>query len=245
MIVWDLFDNCIKASEILGTDKDFADELRKLQSRIQSPRVGREGQLMEWNDDKIEEDMWGKWHRHQSHLWAVHPGKQIVPGRDPELVEAAKLSMHKRGYGGTGWSLGWKINIWARLREGNLVHKMLSNLLANSVSVNLWDLHPPFQIDGNFGYTAGFAECLIQSHLGSIDLLPALPEVWNSGSFKGLRARGGYTVDMIWKDSKPLKVRIKADHAGKAVVRFGSIKKEFEMKAGQTIVLNHELEMLK
>jgi alpha-L-fucosidase 2 len=122
MIIWELFDNCIKASKVLNTDNEFADQLRGLQKRLQPIRIGRHGQIMEWNDDTIEEKYWPKWHRHQSHLWSVYPGKQIIPGRDIELTKAAKISMNNRGDGGTGWSMGWKINLWARLRDGDHTH---------------------------------------------------------------------------------------------------------------------------
>jgi alpha-L-fucosidase 2 len=219
MIVWDLFTNCIQAAEILQVEPEFRDRLRALRDRIQPPQIGEYGQLCEWRDPALEKNANRDRHRHLSHLFAVYPGRQIVPGRDPDLAAAAVQSMNFRGDEATGWSMGWKINVWARLRDGDRAHKLIGNLISGRLYPNLWDAHPPFQIDGNFGYTAGVAELLVQSHAGGIDLLPALPTAWNSGQVRGLGARGGFVVDIVWRDGKVTEYRIASPEPREVQVR--------------------------
>ena len=228
MIVHDLFTNTIAAGRALGRDEAFLAKLGALRDRLQKPRVGSLGQLCEWRDDAIEEEMLRKdpHHRHMSHLYAVYPGFEIVPGRDSELAAAARTSMDLRGDEATGWSMGWKINVWARLRDGDRAHRLAGNLIAGKLYPNLWDAHPPFQIDGNFGYTAGVAEMLVQSRIDGdrpiIDLLPALPKAWPSGAATGLGARGGFLVDVAWKDGVVTEHKIRRRAGlppGRALVR--------------------------
>jgi alpha-L-fucosidase 2 len=215
-LAYDLFTNTIEASRDLGVDEEFRQKIESMRSRLLGPKIGKWGQLQEWAED-IDDPK--NQHRHCSHLIAVHPGRQISPSTTPELAEAAKVSMNARGDESTGWSRAWKACIWARLQDGNRAYKILHGFIASQVLPNLFATHPPFQIDGNFGYAAGVCEMLIQSHTGTIELLPALPEAWSTGKATGLRARGGYTVDIEWKDGKVTNYRIAAKEAREVQVR--------------------------
>ena len=238
--VWDLFTSTIEASEVLGVDPELREKLNAMKAHLLPPKVGSWGQLLEWRDELTNQpagkegalDTPANKHRHVSHLVGLFPGRQISLQHTPALAEAARVSLDARGDVSTGWSTANKINLWARLQDGDRAYKLISNLMTlvgsssmNYVSggglyANLLDAHPPFQIDGNFGYTAGVCEMLLQSHLGGIHLLPALPKAWAAaGSVTGLKARGGFTVDMQWADGKITTYRITSAEPQTVAVR--------------------------
>ncbi|MBN2507158.1 MAG: glycoside hydrolase family 95 protein [Verrucomicrobia bacterium] len=245
-IVRVLWGACIEAARILGTDAEWAAQLGALRARLAPNQMGRHGQLQEWLEDKDDP---GNTHRHVSHLWGVHPGWDIT-WRDRAFFDAARQSLIHRGDAATGWSMGWKVNLWARFLDGDHALRILRNLMRPLGAVrgqgglypNLFDAHPPFQIDGNFGACAGIAEMLLQSHAGEIHLLPALPRAWPQGSAHGLRARGAVTVDLAWAGGRLSEARLTSSLGGACALRHGDQTAVLTLRPGQTLRVNGQLE---
>ncbi len=236
-VIWDLFTNLIEASDIMGINDDFTKKMTEARENLLMPGIGSDGRLMEW---PVEFDEPEPGHRHMSHLFALHPGRQIT-SQTPEMQNAARKSLEYRlanGGGHTGWSAAWLVNLWARLGDGDNAKKAIDVLLTKCTSPNFFDLHPPFQIDGNFGATAGIAEMLLQSHTGEIVLLPALPASWNTGKISGLVARGGFVIGMEWKDGKLTKATVLSKNGGKCTINYQGRKKNYDTRAGEMININ-------
>ncbi|MEV4019681.1 glycoside hydrolase N-terminal domain-containing protein [Nonomuraea angiospora] len=216
-ILRDLFNGCAKASELLGTDASFRTQVLAARDRLPPMKTGSRGNIQEWLYDWVETE---QNHRHISHLYGLHPSNQITKRGTPALYTAARRTLELRGDDGTGWSLAWKINYWARMEEGTRAHDLIRALVTTArLAPNMFDLHPPFQIDGNFGATSGVAEMLLQSHNGELHVLPALPAAWPSGKVQGLRGRGGYTVDATWSSGGATEILIRFDRDGTVNVR--------------------------
>lgn len=251
-----LFDATERAARLLERDAELAQELAEAGDRLAPTRIGRDGRVMEWLEEYEEAD---PHHRHVAHLWGLYPGNEIHPEKSPALARAARKTLEARGDSGTGWSLAFKLALWARLGDGERAHKLLRAHLkpadlstvrepwSGGTYANLFDAHPPFQIDGNFGGTAAIAEMLLQSRGGAereveIELLPALPEAWSEGSLRGLRARGGHAVDLAWRGGKVTELTIRSDLGGAVELLAGELKRSLVLRPGQEIRLNGNLE---
>jgi len=245
-----LWSSTITAARELGTDADFAAELAQLLPKLPPNQIGRHGQLQEWIDDV---DAPNNAHRHMSPLWALYPGADITPA-DPKLFDATKLLLKWRGDGSTGWSYAWRMPLWARVGDDEMAYRQLSELLTKRTLPNLFDLCGPFQIDGNFGATAGIVEMLLQSHLTEvsdqksevriIELLPALPKAWPTGSVTGLRARDGFEVDLAWQDGTLTRTTIRSKLGRPIRLRNGDHVLDLATTAGAAYVLDGRLQAL-
>ena len=241
-VIREVLIDAVEASKVLGRDTKERSQWQDALKHIAPYKIGRYGQLMEWSrdiDDPKDE------HRHVNHLFGLHPGHTISPITTPELAKAARIVLEHRGDGATGWSMGWKLNQWARLHDGNHAYTLYGNLLKNGTLDNLWDTHAPFQIDGNFGGTAGVTEMLLQSHAGFIHLLPALPDAWAEGSVSGLCARGNFTIDITWSKGKLAKADILSGSGETCELRYEGATLKFKTKRGARYIVTFDGKNLK
>jgi len=239
-VINEVFTNYIKACEILEIENDFLEKVKEQRKQLRPGFVlGEEGRILEWDREYKERE---PGHRHMSHLYGFHPGTSVTKSKTPEIFEAVRKTLDYRlanGGAGTGWSRAWLINCSARLMDGVMAHEHIQLMLKRSISNNLFDMHPPFQIDGNFGYTAGVAEMLLQSHEdNTIRLLPALPPLWENGNINGLKARGGFVVDMEWEESELVSAKISSNKGGTCTVNYNGDLIDLDLKAGEKSVLN-------
>jgi alpha-L-fucosidase 2 len=231
-VIWDTFTSYLEAAELLGKDDTLANDVRSALADLALPAIGRDGRLMEWREE-FEEVEPG--HRHVSHLYGLHPGNQYTAETTPEMVAAAEKSLdHRLSHGGghTGWSRTWLINFRARLHDGEKAHEDVRAFIGKLTIDNLFCTHPPFQIDGNFGYTAGVAEMLLQSHTGEIELLPALPVAWQNGTVQGLCARGGFVIDMEWENGNLVRAVIHSRRGNPCRILYGSKRVDLAINKG-------------
>jgi len=239
-MIMDFYNACIKAGSIVKDDQRFLNSLENTLKQLPPIRISkRYGTIQEWIEDYEEAE---PGHRHVSHLFGLHPAN-IINQQTPELFEAARKTLERRlanGGGHTGWSRAWIINFYARLQDGEQAYHHVLALLQKSTLKNLFDTHPPFQIDGNFGGTAGIAEMLLQSQNETIQLLPALPEAWKNGNVKGLCARGGFVIDMDWKEGKLIKAIIFSKKGGECTIYTGTKNVQLKTEAGKQYVINNE-----
>lgn len=251
-IIRALFKNTIEASKILDIDTEFSKKLQTMIPKIAPNKIGKHGQLQEWLEDKDDPE---NHHRHVSHLWAVYPGNEINYEDTPDLMKAAKQSLEYRGDNGTGWSLAWKVNFWSRFKDGNRAYKLLNVLLSpaeiperkirGGSYPNLFDAHPPFQIDGNFGGASGILEMLLQSHLDKIELLPALPDALPHGKVKGIVARGGFELAFTWKNMILQEVEVLSKKGLPCILEYNNKSIEFETESGKTYKFDADLKLNK
>ena len=233
-VIREILLDAIEASRTLNVDEQERARWEEVLQGMPPYQIGRYGQLMEWSkdiDDPFDE------HRHVNHLFALHPGHTISPVTTPKLAKAARVVLEHRGDGATGWSMGWKLNQWARLQDGNRAYTLYGNLLKNGTNDNLWDSHPPFQIDGNFGGTAGVTEMLLQSHAGFIQLLPALPDVWHDGKLTGVRARGNFVLDLYWEDNNLKRAVVHSGSGLPCHILYKGKELKFQTEAGKAYTL--------
>jgi len=252
-IVWDLFDNYVKAADALGTDKDYRNKIAAMRDKLATPGVGSWGQLLEWmaeqhDPNSPELDTSDDHHRHTSHLFAVYPGHQFGSEKNPALAAAAKVSLDARGDTGDvrEWSFAWRAALYARLQDGKDSHRELQQLFSNrNTCLNLFGMLPPMQVDGNFGITAAISEMLMQSQDDNLNLLPALPPEWAAGSVQGLCARGGFVVNLDWSGGKLTSAQIRSLAGGNCRLRYGNITNEVVIGRGKTMFLNGNLMPIK